>query len=349
MFSIGIDVSHWDPILAWKNYAWDYVFVKATEGEVKDAKFDEQWKAARGYTIRAPYSWFHWFVDPVKAVTKLKNIVGSDPGELPPVLDLEDDDGEPLKVAPVALKWLRECRKQFGRTPIVYSSWGFADHIKMKDWQEFTEYPLWMAQYPWDTIEGTWTIERRRNQIQKLLNNPNLYVYPNSFQPYIGKPDFVQWTGKCPPEYVPGYPLGLKEAVDINFYRGSLEELKERYGITGLPPKENGMGSKPITWTANLKSGERANLRVTPGLTGGLIRTAVGPLAFQGTGQKGQKDGYWWAEVVSPEPCWIAFTTSFENVQWIPPTPVPTRKIVKSVIYYDDNSTEELIPRPPQS
>lgn len=348
---IGIDVSYYDPILDWKNYSWDFAFVKATEGTVSDMDFVQQWTAARGYTIRGAYSFFHHFVNPVLAVRKLIEVLGDDRGELPPVLDLEDDDGNPEAVAPKALEWLREAERKFGRKPIVYTSWGFASAIKLANYKEFTEYPLWLAIYPWDKITEAWTEEKRTNQIHKLVNNRHVYVVPNAAQPWNDKPTFVQWTAKCPPEFVPGYPLGSKKAVDINFYPGTMKNLFDQFNITYTPKPKGEDMEKPVTMTAVLVADTESRLRSSAGLGFTVYRTLVGPLVIKGTGEKVLRDGYHWIELVAindqPVTGWVALTTSYINIQWITtPAPAPvTRKITKNVTHFDDNTTVETFPR----
>lgn len=354
-YLIGIDASKWDPILRWENYTWDFAFVKAMEGEVPDPKFLTQWRAAEGYTIRGPYFWFHWFNDQGKVVRMFRNVLGNDPGELPPVLDLEDDDGEPNKVPLEALEWCKECKNVFGKKPIIYTSWGFANRVKLFNFVEFAEYDIWLAGYPWDQITETWTEAKRDNQIFKVLNNHSLYPYPSfSPKPFNAKPIWTQWTAKCKPDWVPGYPLGDKKAVDINFCYLTMPQLFERYKIV-YTPKGDDMSTKPITMTADLKSLQPSNLRNAPGTVGTTVfRTMTGPLTIKGTGEKIQKDGFWWIEIVAtvdsngekPVSGWVALTTAYENIIWLNPSPSPTRKVVKNVTYFDDNTTVETFPRP---
>ncbi|MEO6564921.1 MAG: GH25 family lysozyme [Casimicrobiaceae bacterium] len=347
---IGIDISYYDPILDWKNYSWDFAFIKAIEGTVPDVDFPVQWAASQGYTIRGAYDFFHHFNDQREAVDKLLKLLGNDRGELPPVLDLEDDDGEPDKVAPKALEWLRECKRRIGRKPIVYISLGFANIIKMQNYPEFTEYPLWLAQYPWDKISNTWTEEMRRNQIYKMINERNLYIIPNAVLPYKGKPAFVQWTGKCPPEFVPGYPIHDKKAVDVNFFPGTMKQLFDKFNISYVPKPKGDDVDKTPTMTADLKNLQPSNLRTGPGLGFKINTTLIGPITITGTGEKILRDGYYWIEVIaigdSLVTGWVALTTAYTNIQWITPSPSPTGKeIVKVVTYFKDGTIFETFPK----
>jgi len=345
---LGGDYSLYDDILDWENHNWRYAFIKASEGTVADPVFQDQWKAARGHVYRGAYHFFRPIVSWIEAAQKFCFLLSGERGELPPVLDLESTDGQP-NALDSALRWLEEVHHLLGRRPIVYTSPGFVSMNNLHRYLEFGDYPLWMAQYPFDKIQGTWTEEKRRQRILDIINGAYAYVYPEAPAPWKGKPLWVQWTGKCPPEYVPGYPLGNKLAVDVNFYQYDLQEMVYRFDLPILEGDED-MSSKPITWTALLRGGLTANLRSGPGLTYAIRKSIVAPtggLPFQGTGQKVQADGYYWGEVVLPEPGFIAFTTSFTDVKWITePVPPATvqRKAVKTIIYYDDSSQEEMYP-----
>ena len=351
---IGIDVSYYDPILDWSKYSWDFAFIKALEGMTEDVDFDKQWAAAQGYTIRGAYDFFHHFNDQKQAVAKLVSILGNDRGELPPVLDLEDHDGDPIQVAPKALEWLHEAEKKFGKKPIVYTSLGFAQAVHLAEYPDFAEYPLWLAVYPWDKITQTWTEVHRMEKIRELITNRDLFIVPNAIQPWTirdwkFKPTFIQWTGKCPPEFVPGYPLHEKKAVDINFFPGTMKQLFDKFNITYVPKPKGDDMDKPVTMIADLLASAESRLRSSAGLGFTVYKTLTGPLTIKGTGQKVQKDGYYWIEVVAindqPATGWVALTTSYTNIRWQTPVPTPSRKITKNVTYFDDGSTFETFPR----
>lgn len=348
---LGGDYSKWDPILDWPNHTWKYAFIKVSEGIVEDKVFSQQWKSAKGYVYRGGYHFFRPLVSWQLAAEKFMQLMNRDGlGELPPVLDIEVLDGVANDaICERGLEWLQWVYRKSGKRPIVYTSPGFSNTVGMHRYQDYADYDSWQATYPWDTITSTWTEEMRRETILGILNGTFQYKFPNSARPWsdLGRRAvFVQFTGKCPPEYVPGYPLGVKLAVDVNMYRYDLDEMKFRYS---LPELEGGnMSTKPITWTATLKAGQPANLRSAPGLGAGIIKLITGaPTPFQGTGTKVSKDNYYWGEVVLPQPGWIAFTTSFENVKWItePPVPAPQKKAVKTVIHYDDGSSDEMFPK----
>src|SRR5688572_28589158 len=88
----GIDVSYYDDIVNWSLYDNDFAFIKVSEGTVIDKVFREQWRNAKGHTIRGAYHYFRPFVDPRLAAQKVAEYLDGDLGELPLALDLETTD-----------------------------------------------------------------------------------------------------------------------------------------------------------------------------------------------------------------------------------------------------------------
>ena len=350
MMLILIDTSKWDPIVDWQNYTWDGAFIKVSEGMVEDRIYKSQWGRAKGFTIRGPYHFFRVYVNPTEAAQKFVYLLGNDQGELPPVLDLEDANGYPNDVPSRALKWLETTRKAVGRPPIVYTSQGFANYVKLYNYPDFKEYPLWLAAYPRDKIIEGWTEQQRRNWIYTTLRAPQAFIWPRTISPW-SKVTVIQWTAKCPPEYVPGYPLGFKDAVDINFYAGTMYDLFNEFDITYVPnPKgDDDMTDVPITLTALLRELQPSNLRRGAGLDEPVIETLTGPLTIKGVGVKILKDNYWWIQIVEPKQGFVALTTSYSNVVYNPnpnPNPNVPRKVIRSVLYFDDGTSAELAPVP---
>lgn len=362
---LGGDYSLWDEVLDWANHEWEYAFIKASEGIVEDPVFKEQWKAAQGYVYRGAYHFFRPLVPWRAAAEKFMTLMDMNgSGELPAVLDLEVINGvSNEKIRDHGLEWLRFVHREMGVRPIVYTSPGFSDTIQLYRSVEYSDYPLWQATYPWDEITSTWKEFQRIQRIKEVLAGEYPFRFPVAARPWrdVGRrATWVQWTGKCPPEFVSGYPLRHKDAVDVNYYEHGLQEMIFQFNLPELVQGDDDMSSKPVTWTAELQPGETSNLRVGPGLTYAIRRQITAPpddvILYTGTGQKQQNpvDKYYWGEVLTPEPGWIAFTTSFgDSVKWVPepeeptdPTdPVPTpepRYVVKSVLHYNTGETQEL-------
>lgn len=345
---IGGDYSLYDPILNWEVHDWDFAIIKVSEGTVPDPKFRAQWHFARGKTIRAPYHFFRPAVNNVLSVERMMYLLGNDPGELPPVLDLEAQDG--MKDIPQrAWDWYTRVERIVGRPPILYTSLGFVQSTGgLNAYKMFNGKPIWLAEYPWDRIYPGWTEENRRDQIYKVIH-ARLYNFRSLNG--LGTPDFIQWTAKAPPEFVPGYPLGTKKAVDVNLCRLEMKDLFVKYQIKPIIEGELPVPDTTITLTAFLGEFQPSNLRNSPGLTNTAVRkTMTGPLAIQGIGKKIYKDGYTWIEIIKPDPGFVALTSAYNNVKYnengleeTPGTP-PTvdRYVVRNKLYYNDGTTQDL-------
>lgn len=348
--SLGIDISYYDPILVWKEYTWDFAFIKASEGTYPDADFAQQWKAARGWIPRAAYHFFRPNVNITNAVDSFLQLLKGDIGELPPILDLEAADGR-SDTAIQALRWLDLCEQRCGQQPIVYTSPGFANLIHLESYPEFKEYKLWQATYPYDEITSTWTEAQRNQRILEILQGEFTLPTIGVPRPWLER-TFLQWTAKCPRVFVPGY-YGAKLVVDINSYTGTREQLYTEFNIH-LPPKEGDDMNGTITLLADLIAA--SNFRNAPGIYGTTVyETLQPPLTVHCIGQRVFKDNYYWMEVVAityppdkggtiEKHGWIALTTSYTNLRWNPDQ-TESKKIVKSTILFDDGTTLELFPK----
>lgn len=204
----GIDVSYWDAGIDWPKVraaGQRFVFVKATEGDFyADPTFDDNWAGAKSAgLLRGAYHFFRCNVDPKKQAEKFIDYVRSvnDNGELPPVLDLETNDGQTKdKVVARAKTWLDLVEAEFGKKPVIYSGQYFLqDYFSVAGggppaWAK--DYPLWLAQYP--------------------------NSYSPGMQPYLPKGwfkwTFWQYSDK-------GQVNGINANVDMNLFNGTLEEL----------------------------------------------------------------------------------------------------------------------------
>jgi len=151
----GIDVSRYQKNIDWKevkamkirNVGIGFSFIKATEGEKDvDAQFKRNWKHARKNGM--PRGAYHFFIpsrDPVKqAVNFIKN-VSLLPGDLPPVLDVEQTNNLPAPVIQARSKvWLQLIEQHYGIRPVIYTNADFYDKYLGKT---FDDYPLWVAHY----------------------------------------------------------------------------------------------------------------------------------------------------------------------------------------------------------
>jgi GH25 family lysozyme M1 (1,4-beta-N-acetylmuramidase) len=219
----GIDVSYWDAGIDWPKVratGQRYVFMKVTEGDFySDPTFDDNWAGAKSAgLLRGAYHFFRCNVDPKKQAEKFIDCVNAanDNGELPPVLDLETHDGQKKeKIVANAKIWLDLVEAEYGKKPIIYSGQYFLqDYLSEAGggppvWAK--DYPLWLAQYPPQYVEGS--------------------------QPFLPrgwfKWNFWQYSEK-------GQVNGINARVDLNIFNGTLEELYKFAGaqlVTAQPQK----------------------------------------------------------------------------------------------------------------
>lgn len=155
-FSIhGIDVSKYQHVIDWssvkamnvEDIRISFAFIKATEGNVNEDKyFDRNWKKARSANLtRGAY---HFFIATKSGKTQAENFISTvdlEPGDLPPVLDIEQTYGvSSARLRQRAKEWLATIEEFYGVKPIIYTNVDFyRQHLE----GEFDEYPLWVAHY----------------------------------------------------------------------------------------------------------------------------------------------------------------------------------------------------------
>lgn len=157
----GIDVSHYQEKINWQrlrnanmgNDPVTFVIIKATEGvSLRDEYFNENFYQARtNGIIRGAYH----FLTPDESAKKQAQFflrqAHLEKGDLPPVLDIEDErkwlaaGKNKAQIQRMALEWLNVVEKHYGVKPIIYSSYRFRRDI-LSD-KRFQEYPFWMAHY----------------------------------------------------------------------------------------------------------------------------------------------------------------------------------------------------------
>jgi len=198
----GIDVSHFQGTIAWSELAASEIrfgFIKATEGAgYVDPKFAANWLGAR--TAGVTRGAYHFFRPAIPAQTQaesfLRTVGTLQPGDLPPVLDLEAPAAwSQLAVADRVARviaWLETVEKRSGATPIVYLSPSFAGEV-LKNAPSLARFPLWLAHH---------------------TDN--------------GAPELVEpWTSWTFWQHSPnGRAAGVTGSVDLDQFNGTLEGLK---------------------------------------------------------------------------------------------------------------------------
>ena len=251
----GIDVALWEPNIDWAKVRKQdirFAFIKASQADFTDPKFDLHWAGAKQAGIlRGAYHFLDAKVDgKIQAETYLRK-VKFEPGDLPPVLDLEelkvdtpqdskgskgskpgkDKDskgskgakgGKPNKVPGLipnsqiissAQAWLAKVEAETGRKPIIYSGPFFLrDRVsgpgaKAPQWA--MNYMLWIANY-----------------LDHEIRENDLPLQPKGWSDWT----FWQYSESGMLEGIMNKEGTALTEVDLNFYRGTLEEL---YALAG--------------------------------------------------------------------------------------------------------------------
>ena len=151
----GIDVSKYQDVIDWSsvkdmkvgNVQMSFAFIKATEGlGNEDAYFQRNWKKTKDAGLaRGAY---HFFLATKSGKAQAENFINSVelmPGDMPPVLDIEQTYGvSPEKLRARAKEWLQTIQDHYHVMPIIYTNVDFYKQY-LKD--DFDGYPLWIAHY----------------------------------------------------------------------------------------------------------------------------------------------------------------------------------------------------------
>ena len=151
----GIDVSHYQPSIDWQTVVgagFQYCFIKASEGLGIDRSFARHWQdSLKAGLIRGAYHFFRPSV-PISAQAALfvRTVQQLQPGDLPPVLDLEAPEYwthiHTSERAPLAVAWLEAVEHSLGVPPIVYLSPAFANEV-FANAPQLARYRIWIAHH----------------------------------------------------------------------------------------------------------------------------------------------------------------------------------------------------------
>lgn len=192
----GIDISHYQgDILEKLNNAGTLRFVicKATQGQhYVDPDFHTNWREAKEHKlIRGAYHFYDCSVDPLVQATHFFNTVEQiESTDLSPVLDIEagsmvstvsgDQMVKDIKV------FLEHVEEQFGRKPILYTNYAFAQQF-FKD-STLAEYNLWLAEYS----------NAKEPKIPDLWKNKGYFIWQKSanYHEQSTQTDFDEYQGE---------------------------------------------------------------------------------------------------------------------------------------------------------
>ena len=192
----GVDVSTYQGDIDWEKLSQTrqsqfpirFIYMKATEGgEFIDEHFKANFDSARVHGfIRGAYHFYNPKTDAIRQADFFINSVKLEPGDLPPVLDIEKKAKDMNRFRADLKLWLQLVEKHYGVKPIIYASYKFKTNY-LND-SVFNSYPYWIAHYYVDSVR------------------------------YQGDWDFWQ-------HHDAGTLPGIDEQVDLNIFNGSLQQL----------------------------------------------------------------------------------------------------------------------------
>ncbi len=148
----GIDVSVYQGTIDWaavKASGIEFAFIRSSDGLTHpDSKFARNWAGAKSAgVIRGVYQFFQPDEDPIAQADMMLDAMGPlDPGDLPPVIDVEATAGQSAATIAAGVRaWVDHVAAKTGRTPIIYSGKYFWNDNVGSD--AFVTYPLWIPAY----------------------------------------------------------------------------------------------------------------------------------------------------------------------------------------------------------
>jgi lysozyme len=200
--ALGTDISFWNGKMDFAKMVAagaSFVYVKASE-LYADSKFSTYWPAAKAAgLIRGAYHYLNFYGSELDQAKLFCALLANDVGELPPVLDLEDNPSLHGLTADIVRgkvwNFLTAVEKATGKVPMLYCGYYY-----WKQWGDtnagWTKYLFWLAWYASESyikVPAPWT-----------------------------KWTFWQYTGNGPgPQYG---SQGL--SMDMDYFNGTVDELR---------------------------------------------------------------------------------------------------------------------------
>jgi lysozyme len=192
----GIDVSYYQGDIDWNAVAADgitFAWVRVSHStQFFDPQFDANLAGSRAAGIHTGvYQYFEPSEDPIAQADFLLDHMGPlQPGDMPPMLDVESPDPvAPAAYADAIRAWLDHVEAATGVAPFIYTGYYYWNDNVGTD--EFVDHPLWIANY-----------------------NPGCPLIPD----YWGTWAFHQY---CACESI----AGIAGDVDGNTFNGNLDDL----------------------------------------------------------------------------------------------------------------------------
>ena len=240
---LGIDVSANQGTVDWNTVRnADVVFGVARairENGLVDNFFVRNWTEMKSAgVIRGAYIFFNAAQDAAGQAQKFLSTVQIAENDLPPVLDIEKNEGVTgSKLIDSVQTWLEIMEKETGRKPIIYTGPSFWNS-NMND--QFGSYPLWIARYG----------ASKPDPLPKGWDSWTFWQYTE--------------TGKV---------AGVNGSVDMNYFNGTLDDLLVfvKGSASGAVVTPQPVAGTPATPTTPATSAQQQLYTVQAGDTLGAI------------------------------------------------------------------------------
>lgn len=217
----GFDISHHQGRIDWEKlrgvqqapFPVRFVFMKASEGgDFSDTAFVRNFDEARrvGF-IRGAYHFYNPKTSPERQADFFIRSVKLEPGDLPPVLDIETRPADARKLRADLKKWLDRVERHYGVKPILYTSYKYKTRY-LND-SLFNSYPYWIAHYYVDSVayEGEWKFWQHTDvgTLPGIDNQVDLNVFNGTMAEMDSlriKPVITDRTGQTDPCLLPKNP-----------------------------------------------------------------------------------------------------------------------------------------------
>jgi lysozyme len=228
--ALGIDISGWQPGIDWKKVAGSglalaFLYIKATEGIAYcSSEFEAQWQGCQGLARPPLRGAYHYWLAKLGGKEQAQwFLLHARKGELPPVLDVEDEQGLPenasqsalVAAASSLLDFVKAVQDAWSQPVMIYTGPWFWNRLANAAGRLAEQCELWGATYregisapDLPTGWKTWRIWQftSRGKVPGIPGNVDM----NYFN---GSPDDLQaWAAGTQP---PQVDLTLEQKVDI--------------------------------------------------------------------------------------------------------------------------------------
>jgi GH25 family lysozyme M1 (1,4-beta-N-acetylmuramidase) len=237
---LGIDVCHWDVNVNWgtlKSNGVEFVFIKATQGNyLTDPMLNKHCADANKAGLIVGL--YHWCDPIVKASSQAAYFLNAVSGLTYNMVSMDVEqqwadwaEWSKHKITKVLSsnqisengRQIAETVKAAVKTPVVvYTSSFFINEYARTASTWLKNYPLWLAHYPYKSGRVTTTWESFKNENKPKTSAPSLPV---------GTTQWTFWQFSGDKFVLPG----ADSALDVNYYNGTLVDLKKMLGIKDNP------------------------------------------------------------------------------------------------------------------